>query len=61
MNATIERIYQVLGNSVLTYNLQEAYVDDADQRVGILAAEVFAIISTCRHTLKKNLVKLIFC
>ena len=35
-NATIERIHQVLGSLVYSYNLQEAYVDDADPWTEIL-------------------------
>ena len=42
-NAIIERIYQVLGNLVHTYNLQERCVDDADPCMGILAAEAFTV------------------
>ena len=42
-NKTIERIHQVLGNLVRTYNLQETYVDDADPWIGILVAEAFAV------------------
>ena len=37
-NAIVERIHKVLGNRVRTYNLQETYVDDADQWIGILSA-----------------------
>ena len=46
VNATIERIHQVLGNLVRTYNLQETYVDDADPFMGILAAAAFEVRST---------------
>ena len=45
-NATIERLHQVLGNLVRTYNLQETYVDDADPFLGILTAAAFAVRST---------------
>ena len=50
-NAIIERIHQVLGDLVRTYNLQETYIDDADPWIGILAAEAFAVRSTY-HTTK---------
>ena len=41
-NAIIERIQQVLGNLVRTYNIQETYVDDADPWMVILLAAAFA-------------------
>ena len=44
-NETIDRIHQVLGNLVRTYNLQETYVDDADPQMGILAEASFAVHS----------------
>ena len=50
-NTIIERIHQVLGNLVQTYNIQEIYVDDADPWMGILAAVAFAVSSTY-HTTK---------
>ena len=37
-NAIIERMHQLLGKLLVTYNLQETYVDDSDPRIGILAA-----------------------
>ena len=42
-NTIIYRINQVLVNLVHTYNLQEAYVDDADQWMGILFASYFEV------------------
>ena len=42
-NATIERIYQVLGNLVHMYNLQATYADDTYPWMGILATEAFAV------------------
>ena len=47
---TIERTYQVLGNLVSTYNLQETYVDDADPWMGILAAASFVVRNTYHRT-----------
>ena len=54
VKATIERIHQVLGNLVHSYNLQETYVDYADPWMVILAAAYFAVRSTYHRTLKKN-------
>ena len=48
-NATIHRIYQVLGNLVRTYNLDRIYVDDADPCIGILVATAFVACYTHRN------------
>ena len=42
-NTTTERIYQVLGNLVNSYNLQLTYVDNADLWMGILVAADFVL------------------
>ena len=52
-NTTIERIHQVLGNIVRSYNLQETYIYDADPWMGILAAEAFSVRSTYHRTKQK--------
>ena len=49
-NATIERLHQLLGNLVSTYNLQETYVDDADPWMGILAESAFEVRYTYNRT-----------
>ena len=41
----IEKIHQVLGNLIRTYNLQETYVNDADPWMIILTAESVAVRS----------------
>ena len=58
-NANIERIHQVLGNLVHTYNLQETYVDDADPCMGIPATAAFAVRSTYHRTIQKSPVQLV--
>ena len=50
MNATIERIHQVLRDLLRTYNLHETYSDDADPWMGILVADAFAVRSTYHRT-----------
>ena len=60
MNATIERIHQVLGNLVHTYNLQEIYVDNADPWMGILAAAAFSVQSTYQNIKQKSPGQLVF-
>ena len=44
-NAVLERIHQVLGNLVPTFNISQTYVDENDPWTGILAVAVFSIIS----------------
>ena len=60
VNATIERIHQVLGNLVRTYNLQEIYVDDADPFMGILNRSAFAVQSTYHRKKGKSPGQLVF-
>ena len=45
-NEILEHIHQVLGNLVRTCNTPKAYVEKYDPWSGILAASVFANIST---------------
>ena len=45
-NAILERIHQVQGNPVRTFNTQQTYVETNDPRMGILAATAFEISST---------------
>ena len=49
MNVTIERIHQILGNLIRSYNIQETYADDDDPLMGILAAEMFAVRTTYQY------------
>ena len=42
----LERIHQVLGNLVQTFNIIETNVNEDNPWSGILDAEVFAILST---------------
>ena len=53
-NAITERIHQVLGNLIRYFNLHDAYVDDAEPWMGILAAAAFAVQATYHRTLKKS-------
>ena len=49
-NGVLERIHQVLGNLVLTFNISTlAYVDENDPLLGILAAAAFAIRSAANR------------
>ena len=51
-NATIEWTNQVLGYPIRTYNIQDTYVYDADQWMGILTAADFAVRSMYHQTNK---------
>ena len=53
-NATIERIHQILGNPILSLNLHDTYVDDADPWMRILEAADFALRYTYHQT-KQNI------
>ena len=45
-NTIIERIHQVLGNIIRSFNLHDTYVDEADPWMGILAAVAFVVRAT---------------
>ena len=45
-NAVLERIHQVLGNLVRTFNISQTYVDKDNPWAGILSAAKFTIFST---------------
>ena len=53
-NARTERIYQVLGNLILTFNLHDTYVDDSFPWMRILVTAAFTVRSTCHQTKQKN-------
>jgi transposase InsO family protein len=59
-NAIIERVHQVIGNIIRTFELQENYLDEDDPWKGILSATAFAVRSTYHTTLQKTPGQLIF-
>ena len=60
-NVVLERIHQVLGNLVRTFNIStQTYVDKNDPWTVILAAEEFAISSTTNWQNSYSLGQLIF-
>ena len=59
-NAIIERIHQVVGNIIRTFELQENYLDEDDPWKGILTATAFAVRATYHTTLQKTPGQLIF-
>ena len=60
VNETMERIHQILGNLVRTYNLQETCVYDADPFMGILDTSAFAVQSTYHRAKDKSLGQSVF-
>ena len=59
-NAIVERIHQVLGNIIRTFELQENYLDEENPWKGILSAAAFAVRSTYHTTLQKTPGQLVF-
>ena len=53
-NAIVERVHQVLGNMVRTFELEDHYLDAKDPWKGIISAVSFAIRSTI-HTVCMNI------
>jgi transposase InsO family protein len=59
-NAIVERVHQVIGNIIRTFELQTNYLDEDDPWKGILSATAFAVRSTYHTTLHKTPGQLVF-
>jgi transposase InsO family protein len=59
-NSIIERVHQVLGNMIRTFELEKNYIDEDDPWSGIFSAAAFAIRSTYHTTLKSTPGQLVF-
>src|SRR5688572_25957342 len=59
-NAIVERIHQVIGNIIRTFDLEANYLDNDNPWRGILAATTFAVRSTYHTTLRKMPGQLVF-
>jgi hypothetical protein len=59
-NAIVERVHQVIGNIILTFELENNYLDDNDPWKGILSATAFALQSTFHTTLQNTPGQLVF-
>ena len=59
-NAIVERVHQVIGNIVRTFELQDNYLDEDDPWKGILSATAFAVRATYHTTLQKSPGQLVF-
>jgi transposase InsO family protein len=59
-NAIVERVHQVIGNIIRTFELEDNYLDEEDPWKGILTATAFAIRATFHTTLKQTPGQLVF-
>ena len=59
-NAIVERVHQVIGNIIRTFELQTNYLDEDDPWKGILSATAFAIRCTYHTTLHSTPGQLVF-
>ena len=59
-NAIVERIHQIIGNIIRTFELEENYLEENNPWKGILSATAFAVRSTYHTTLKKSPGQLVF-
>jgi cleavage and polyadenylation specificity factor subunit 1 len=59
-NAIVERVHQVIGNIIRTFELENNYLDEADPWKGILSATAFAVRSTFHTTLQNTPGQLVF-
>ena len=53
-NAIVERVHQVIGNIIRTFELESNYLDEDDPWKGILSATAFAVRSTFHTTLRNT-------
>ena len=59
-NAIIERIHQVLGNLIRTFDNEERAIDRSDPWTGVLSAAAFAVRSTYHTTLQATPDQLVY-
>jgi transposase InsO family protein len=59
-NAIVERVHQVIGNIIRTFELEYNYLDEEDPWKGILSATAFAVRSTFHTTLQNSPGQLVF-
>jgi hypothetical protein len=59
-NAIVERVHQVIGNIIRTFELESSYLDEDDPFKGILSATAFAVRSTFHTSLQSTPGQLVF-
>jgi hypothetical protein len=52
--AIVERVHQVIGNIIRTFELESNYLDEDDPWKGILSATAFAVRSTFHTSLQST-------
>ena len=60
-NVIFERIHQVIGNMIRTFQLQEREMEEVAPWKGILAAIMFALRATFHTALSETPIQLFFC
>ena len=53
-NAIVERVHQVIGNIIRTFELESNYLDEDNPWKGILSATAFAVRSTFHTSLQST-------
>jgi hypothetical protein len=56
----VERVHQVIGNIIRTFELESTYLDEEDPWKGILSATAFAVRTTFHITLGNTPGQLVF-
>jgi hypothetical protein len=56
----VERVHQVIGNIIRTFELESNYLDEEDPWKGILSAAAFAVRSTFHTTLRSTPGQIVF-
>jgi transposase InsO family protein len=59
-NTIVERVHQVIGNIIQTFELESNYLDEDDPWKGILSATAFAVRSTFHTSLQSTPGQLVF-
>ena len=59
-NAIVERVHQVIGNIIRTFELESNYLDEDDPWKGVLSATAFAVRSTFHTSLQSTPGQLVF-
>jgi transposase InsO family protein len=59
-NAIVERVHQVIGNIIRTFELENNYLYETDRWKGILSATAFAVCFTFHTTLQNTPGQLVF-
>ena len=59
-NAIVERVHQVIGNIIRTFELESNYLEEDDPWKGILSATAFAVRSTFHTSLQSTPGQLVF-